>query len=432
MRVSFLLYLLVSMAESPTALFLQITRSIFGHSSSLPHRDDDFILAIIKYGTATLETTAMKGLNNEVSALMQPPATYVELHHFSQSSGQNRTANVLMQHPSLPDHPQLAQSQHPLDNEVKQVNVTSGLPTDVDPMSRNSSLRKEIWRFCKALWLLWKIYISDNLAQRLGIRRLARGNGKVAKMLRLLGVTPIVQRRPGVAQDILAYILSRKTARNARPSSEEVEDDANDLDWVDEQEGSSEDDDGDDASSSDSDESAAGDSSTGEDVILSDTGASRESTPLHSTGQELVTLLQQEEQQDLAPVLIAHLQAGLTSSSPLTRRRYNAMLQGPAGTPSPLPHDAALTTAIATRRRQSMSQGSASQSEWDEANFRTPSLCVVCCAEHRSIVLWPCRCLALCNDCRTELAARSTGTGGSNLCPCCRSEVQGYSRIHIP
>ncbi|KAK3844889.1 MAG: hypothetical protein J3R72DRAFT_58318 [Linnemannia gamsii] len=54
-------------------------------------------------------------------------------------------------------------------------------------------------------------------------------------------------------------------------------------------------------------------------------------------------------------------------------------------------------------------------------------LCVVCQTEPRGVLLRPCRCLALCNDCREVLASRRY-----KQCPCCRSDVQGYSKIFLP
>ncbi|EDO17094.1 hypothetical protein Kpol_1025p13 [Vanderwaltozyma polyspora DSM 70294] len=59
----------------------------------------------------------------------------------------------------------------------------------------------------------------------------------------------------------------------------------------------------------------------------------------------------------------------------------------------------------------------------NEDNFE--SLCVVCKTNDRNIVLWPCRCFALCEDCRISLSLR-----GFNSCICCRSDVHGYSKLH--
>jgi len=54
-------------------------------------------------------------------------------------------------------------------------------------------------------------------------------------------------------------------------------------------------------------------------------------------------------------------------------------------------------------------------------------MCVVCQSAPRTILVWPCRCLALCEDCRVCLAMNNYG-----FCSCCRREVSGFSRIYVP
>ncbi|KAL6947247.1 hypothetical protein ACO0QE_002126 [Hanseniaspora vineae] len=51
--------------------------------------------------------------------------------------------------------------------------------------------------------------------------------------------------------------------------------------------------------------------------------------------------------------------------------------------------------------------------------------CVVCKTNLRCVILWPCRCLCMCDDCRVSLGVR-----GFNKCPCCRSTVEGFSKIN--
>ncbi|KAJ2615017.1 hypothetical protein H4S08_001445 [Coemansia sp. RSA 1365] len=55
----------------------------------------------------------------------------------------------------------------------------------------------------------------------------------------------------------------------------------------------------------------------------------------------------------------------------------------------------------------------------------TRSLCVVCWTNSRCVMLRPCRCLCLCNDCRAALVVRNF-----DHCPCCRRPVAGYSRVY--
>jgi hypothetical protein len=53
--------------------------------------------------------------------------------------------------------------------------------------------------------------------------------------------------------------------------------------------------------------------------------------------------------------------------------------------------------------------------------------CVVCQCSPRSIIVWPCRCLSLCDDCRVTLAMNNF-----DKCVCCRRDVASFSRIFVP
>lgn len=428
----------------------RLNMDIFGHASALPHRDDDFLVALIKYGTATLETTAMKGLNNEVSMLSHPAATYVELHSGStsaSSAGALGTGQVFATHPAY-NRPQHYISADPWNNEVRMVRPVSDGSKDVDPMSKNASMRKEIWRFCKALYLLWQVYIVGYVASKTGVGRLAQGGSKVARSLRWIGVAPesrdqAEKRREGRAR----ASMTASRAKAATTAAALVDqDDLDDPDYHPEEVSSDTDAESDDGGES-TDESEGEDdplrqralrhqhAQPGDMVLRAQSPYERDSTPVFSQLDEVRTLLDEPEQQELLPVLIAHLQAevGGAGGSPLTRRRYRAITAGVSGAYID-PADNALSTAIAARRQAVNQPGATASSDehWDDSTFRAASTCVVCCAEQRTIVLWPCRCLALCNDCRAELAARSNSQGGSSICPCCRTEIQGYSRILIP
>ncbi|KAF3767490.1 hypothetical protein M406DRAFT_216032, partial [Cryphonectria parasitica EP155] len=53
--------------------------------------------------------------------------------------------------------------------------------------------------------------------------------------------------------------------------------------------------------------------------------------------------------------------------------------------------------------------------------------CVVCHSSPRTVIVWPCRCLSLCDDCRVSLALNNY-----DKCVCCRREVISFSRIYVP
>lgn len=53
--------------------------------------------------------------------------------------------------------------------------------------------------------------------------------------------------------------------------------------------------------------------------------------------------------------------------------------------------------------------------------------CVVCQASPRTILVWPCGCLSLCDDCRVGLATRNFDS-----CVCCRAPVSAVSKLFVP
>lgn len=53
--------------------------------------------------------------------------------------------------------------------------------------------------------------------------------------------------------------------------------------------------------------------------------------------------------------------------------------------------------------------------------------CVVCQSCPRTILVWPCGCLSMCDDCRVGLAARNY-----SKCICCRTDIAAYSRLYVP
>ncbi|KAI1113387.1 hypothetical protein F5Y14DRAFT_213727 [Nemania sp. NC0429] len=63
----------------------------------------------------------------------------------------------------------------------------------------------------------------------------------------------------------------------------------------------------------------------------------------------------------------------------------------------------------------------------DERGAETGPHCVVCHTSPRKIIVWPCRCLSLCDECRVSLAMNNF-----DKCVCCRREVVSFSRIYVP
>ncbi|KDQ10540.1 hypothetical protein BOTBODRAFT_489258 [Botryobasidium botryosum FD-172 SS1] len=111
-----------------------------------------------------------------------------------------------------------------------------------------------------------------------------------------------------------------------------------------------------------------------------------------------------------APVLIAHYQ-----HARLTRHGY-----AESQVEYPVPRLRAQAAAADAA-------GDEARAGWEGETRRN---CVVCTAEPRVIISWPCRCLALCDDCRANIASRQPAS--KHTCPCCRRSVEGYSRIYLP
>lgn len=53
--------------------------------------------------------------------------------------------------------------------------------------------------------------------------------------------------------------------------------------------------------------------------------------------------------------------------------------------------------------------------------------CVVCQVNPRVILVWPCGCLSLCDECRVAMASQNYSN-----CACCRVRVTSFSRMYVP
>ncbi|SPQ20016.1 63417cb2-a552-441d-b7d3-eb536d8ba481 [Thermothielavioides terrestris] len=211
---------------------------------------------------------------------------------------------------------------------------------------------------------------------------------------------------------------------------------------------------------------------------VASTVASRESTPLLDTpvaAADLARLLdpQSPEDRDEARALAAHL----SSDGIVTRSRFRQQLQrqrtqvlltnkqavmahtagqfGPHPPEKMTPEEEArvLEQLLLSRRRAAaaskagprppppLSPSSASSSPPSTSAAAANSTwatgaaglgpdgpqCVVCQSAPRTIIVWPCRCLSLCDDCRVSLAMNNF-----DKCVCCRREVISFSRIYVP
>lgn len=114
-------------------------------------------------------------------------------------------------------------------------------------------------------------------------------------------------------------------------------------------------------------------------------------------------------------MLSVHLDADRIGvrKGPVTRSQYAAKVYD----------ESERLIAVMQERRPKTDQGS----ENDEPADVGENVCVVCHTDTRNIILWPCRCLALCDDCRVSLMHREF-----KGCVCCRRPVESFSRIYVP
>lgn len=131
----------------------------------------------------------------------------------------------------------------------------------------------------------------------------------------------------------------------------------------------------------------------------------------------------------------------LQSNGPMTRRQYQSEIQQDRAEllnglrhrrPSPTNEEEEeldLEQFILETRRKAKSSASRAAT-WDtgaEGMGEGGPQCVVCQSTPRTVLVWPCGCLSMCDDCRVGLAARNY-----TKCICCRTDIVAYSRLYVP
>lgn len=175
---------------------------------------------------------------------------------------------------------------------------------------------------------------------------------------------------------------------------------------------------------------------------------SREETPTAETTIDLSRLShlldpKTKEDREEAKLLARHLQ----SPNIMTRSQYRKVLErdetrilassryamdGLPDTDKMTPEDEeqVLEDFILNRRETQASQGPSGAGSWNtggEGMGADGPQCVVCQLAPRTVLVWPCGCLSLCDDCRVGLASKNYTT-----CVCCRTNVVAYSRLYVP
>ena len=180
----------------------------------------------------------------------------------------------------------------------------------------------------------------------------------------------------------------------------------------------------------------------------------REPTPLPNDTLDFTRLSQlldpkTREDREEAQLLSRHL----ASSTPMTRSQYRNALekddarilstsryQLDAADMTPDEEEQLLEAFILTKRSAPTSGPSplspplppraTTGTSWDtgaEGMGADGPQCVVCQMAPRSVLVWPCGCLSLCDECRVGLASKNY-----TACVCCRTPVVAYSKLYVP
>ncbi|EJD02179.1 uncharacterized protein FOMMEDRAFT_168701 [Fomitiporia mediterranea MF3/22] len=417
-----LITLLTITLNALTQLLLEgeITRPLFGHAQTLaPKWDEDFAIALLRLGTASLEATNVAGLGNEVGPITIGDSQLVDAQVKKDRLDSEGTIHLnsagVVSITRVPVAKGGSHNKGGFGNEIKNVKVKN---SEDDWLIDHLWLR-ELTRFGLSLfsvvrglfrfflWLIWYKW------KGIGLRR-----PTVDADARLSGDTSVSNfvhadfRQRDTSDDVYSRFLR----------GEDVSDDEEEYSPTRDHAllGSSPDDAGQNSEEGEEEPDTENDDS--------DDGNGLETARLYS---DLLTNSATSSSISPGPVLIAHMTSDY--ASPLTRRRYNELVALPH---NQLTSDTAIEQGkdefgdfIRDRRVRASTVGTGTSSVGDLSQDGRMN-CVICTSEPREIICWPCRCLALCNDCRENLASRVSAS--KHMCPCCRRNVEGYSRIYIP
>lgn len=368
-----------------------VSRVLFGHQAALlPQWDEDFSVALLRMGTASLEASSVLGLGNQVGSIAAVTPLKdgtVELNRLGVASFS----------PAVEGPIKRRRFKKGFSNEIKTVKATTtGGNVWVDM----------VW--CKEL-------------ARLGVSIVRCVRGLIMKCWNVLKRK---SRKPPNFPPRRIVVRS-ETTKNGRSQELDVEEEEEEEElygrFI---RGEPMDEDEDDFEYYPSETDRTGSispTSSRSEHASEDEKEEDEEVPRQDTN-EAVSLFSDlssaPSAMTSASVLVAHMTHG--SPLPMTRQRFQHLMSAPSNRSDSLLSD---WSDVAAVRRSSSSGTGASHTEAGRN-------CVVCTVEPRQIICWPCRCLAVCDDCRENLASRSSAS--THTCPCCRRSVDGYSKIYIP
>ncbi|KAI0820170.1 hypothetical protein BC628DRAFT_1330955 [Trametes gibbosa] len=381
-----------------------IARPLFGHSAILPRPDEDFNVALFRLGTASMDATAVAGLGNEVggvtNAQLESAAVGAPRPDVVRGELELDRTGIAALSSSYEQHGTRRVLRKGFANEIANVKA-KGAKTDVWMNTvLNAAWQRHLGEFLVSVWRA----AGRVLTLCVGWMRGNRGAG---------GEEP-----PIASSDVDVSSTSRPAARATQDPydrflrGEPVSDDDEDFE---------------------PDERRRHRSRT---PAMPSSASESEGEDEHASGEAPEDVDGDDEQAMLyadlstsasqvasAPLLLAHMTD--KSASPLTRRGYRRLVSGARRTDGDEREE---WDEFVLERRHA--KRTAAEARGEDAFAEQTRNCVICTVEPRDIICWPCRCLALCDDCRENLAARSSAS--KHTCPCCRRSVEGYSKIYIP
>lgn len=368
--------------------------NLLPHFTFVPSREDDFGIALLKIGTACLETTQYSGLRNEVAAIESRAGPWVELGTSNNSIGKPagwdiggfRTEVTQIEVEKMQD-PGMQQSRYHKERTIflkafgrLVLNLITSVPGVKYIMRTATKAYRGRWWYGPRQWRFWRRdawrYVraprplppANQAAIQQYLERARRIREAAAANTSAEGTTTAHDFQP-----------PRQITYGELFEGQELADD--EQEWEDESSGSS--------------------SSDSESEVEDDQTLYRD-------------LLAEQSEVDIQPVLLAHLTSH--TSSPLTRRRYNALVPTtPTRGGVRNAAEAGMGDIVLDRRETALSRRAAAgpaADDWDDDRRKS---CVVCTIEPRDTILWPCRCLAICDECRENLAARLSAK--EHMCP---------------
>ena len=330
-----------------------ITRPLFGHHSVLlPKWDEDFSIALLRMGTASLETSSVVGLGNEVGSVSALTPSVVEAKQSTVELGRFGVSSVSR---TFEGQGKNRRPKKGLANEIKCVKTASAegeLWLDMSWYREFTRFAVGVTRRVKSLFQLFWGFVRGWSGLRVRSPRPSVGEEEDTDVV----TPPSEGREPEEMQNVYDRFVS----------GEDVSDDDQD-EFVP----------GENSSPSCSRSSSSWDSADEED----------------EPQQETVSLYADLSTASASPpLLLAHMTDN--SSSPLTRRRFSTMLSGrTATTSSQDSSDNGWTEVVRARRPLATGTTSSGESAAGSLDSGSESRhnCVICTVEPRQVICWPCR-----------------------------------------